>query len=81
MLKIRTFGGFHVSCDKQASLVIGRSAKMWELLKCLLAYYPNPVTTDKLVEAVWPDGSVNDPVKNIKDIVYRLLGLFIRKAA
>ena len=46
---------------------------MWELLKYLLAFYPNPVTTDKLIEAIWPDDdSANDPAKNIRDIIYRL---------
>jgi len=45
---------------------------MWELLKCLLAYYPKSVTIDKLMEAICPDDSADDPARNIKAIVYRL---------
>ena len=45
---------------------------MWELLKYLLACYPNPVPLDKLIEALSPDEGANDPVKNVKNIVYRL---------
>jgi len=73
MLHIRTFGGLNISYGEKMSLVTGRNTKMWELLKYVLACYPNPVTIDKLIEAVWPDDSANDdPAKNIRDIVYRL---------
>ena len=72
MLNIRTFGGFHISYGEQGPLVIGRNTKMWNLLKCLLAYYPKSVTINKLVEAVCSDDNAYDSANNIKAIVYRL---------
>jgi len=78
MLSIRAFGGLHVSYKGRTEpLPVGRQTKMWDLLKCLLAFYPNPVPPDKLFEALWPDGNSDDPGKSVKNIVYRLRKMFL----
>ena len=72
MLRIITFGGLQISKGKKAPLIAGRNTKMWELLKHLLANYPNPVTLEKLVATVCTEEDMNDPGRNIRALVYRM---------
>jgi DNA-binding SARP family transcriptional activator len=73
MLRIRTFGGFSIEYGDHTPLDLSnKNAKIWELMKYLIACYTKPVTAEKLSGIMWPDGSVSDPTRSVRDIVYRL---------
>ncbi|MCL1941198.1 MAG: hypothetical protein FWG09_04575 [Synergistaceae bacterium] len=71
----------NISYERQTKrLLAGRNTKMWELMKYLLAFYPAPVTVDRLIDTVCPegeDGDLGDRSKNVRNIIYRLRKAFI----
>ena len=72
-LKMATFGRFQIAGEDQALKgVANKRSKMWSALKCLIAYRGRPVPAEKLAEFLWPDDDADDPVKLLKDIIYRL---------
>lgn len=73
LLVIKTFGGFSVSADGQEiSDSSSRASQVWKLFKYLITHRVAPISTDKLIDLMWPDSEVDNPVKALYTMVYRL---------
>lgn len=73
VLVIRTFGAFSVCVDdKEISDNSPRAGQVWKLFKYLITHRVAPISTEKLIDLMWPDSDVDNPVKALYTIVYRL---------
>lgn len=72
-LRITTLGAFSViKSGKVLSQSVSRSSQVWRLFKYLLTNRDNPVTTDKLIELLWPEDDCENPLKALYSLMYRL---------
>lgn len=71
-LKIQTFGGLSIRYgDRVVSENTGRSKKVWELIQYLIAVRYTGVSVERLIEAVWEDKELENPMNALKNLVYR----------
>lgn len=72
-LRIYTLGSFVV---KRGGVIISnyspRAQRMWKLLKYIVTYGDKPIPTDTLIEVLWPDEEVVNPIKALYSLIYRL---------
>ena len=71
-LELRVLGGLECRCDG-ASVTIS-SRRQRTLLAALLVHVNNPVSADRLVEAVWPAEYPVNPQRSLQTLVSRLRG-------
>ncbi|MEG2524436.1 MAG: BTAD domain-containing putative transcriptional regulator, partial [Oscillospiraceae bacterium] len=75
-LYINLLGSFKVRADgRDISGVRARTSLMWKLFKYLAVNRPRPVSTERLVDALWPDDECSDPLSALYTLVYRLRGV------
>ena len=71
-VKITMFGGFSMSMHGHS---IGNdssnSQKMWELLSYLITCKGREVSPNELIEVLWGNDELNNPVNALKTLVYR----------
>ena len=73
VLLIRTFGAFSVCVNgEEISDSSPRAGQVWKLFKYLISHRVAPTSTEKLIDLMWPDSDVDNPVKALYTIIYRL---------
>lgn len=73
LLKINTLGVFTVGTDDQVlTASSARSAQLWKLFKYIITNRANPIPTEKLMDALWPEGDCDNPIRALYNLVYRL---------
>ena len=82
ILKINTLGGFSVIFgDKIISDSFARSHKVWKIFKYLITNRHKMVTTESLIEILWPEGGPVNPQKSLYTLMSRLRKLFSSNGA
>jgi SARP family transcriptional regulator, regulator of embCAB operon len=71
-IDVRTFGGLSILHNGSPITINWESQKARLLFCCLLVTYDQWVHRQKLIEAVWPDCSLNSGEKNFKTTLSRL---------
>ena len=72
-LIIETLGVFSVRVgDKVLSDNSPRAGQVWRLFKYIITNRNTPIPTEKLIDLLWPDGDVDNPLKALYTLVYRL---------
>jgi len=72
-LVIETLGVFSVRVgDKFLSDNSPRAGQVWRLFKYIITNRNTPIPTEKLIDLLWPDGDVDNPIKALYTLVYRL---------
>ena len=73
LLQVKTLGGLCVKAGDRILLEQGaRINKPWELLAFLLLNMDEPITNERICEALWEDGEVENPAGALKNAVYSL---------
>lgn len=73
VLTIKTLGDFSVSVgDKLLSEKTTRASQLWKLFKYLITNRTAQLSTEKLIDVLWPENEVDDPLKALYSLVYRL---------
>lgn len=76
VLTVRTLGAFAVlSGDDVLSSASPRAQNLWKLFKYILTNRDHPISTDRLIELLWPDGDCENPIKALYSLMYRLRSL------
>lgn len=72
-LIIETLGVFSVRVgNKYLSDNSPRAGQVWRLFKFIITNRTTPIPTEKLIDLLWPDGDVDNPIKALYTLVYRL---------
>jgi DNA-binding SARP family transcriptional activator len=72
MLKISMLGEFSMKYgENDISDTINRSKKMRTLLTYLITFKEREVSQDELIEALWPDESIDKPANTMKTMLHR----------
>jgi two-component SAPR family response regulator len=72
-LVIESLGTFSVRVgDKILSDNSPRAGQVWRLFKYIITNKSTPIPTEKLIDLLWPDGDVDNPIKALYTLVYRL---------
>lgn len=74
-LKIKTLGGFMVSYKDKAigtSKSKGNAKKMWMLFEYLTLNHGRTVNQEELIDVLWPDADVTNPLNSLKVLVFKL---------
>ena len=73
IITIQTFGCFNISIGGKSIQDISiRRSKIWTALKFMIAHYKRPVSSDELIEILWPNQDCSDPSNSLKNIIHRL---------
>ncbi|MBC8532023.1 BTAD domain-containing putative transcriptional regulator [Gehongia tenuis] len=73
VLRIRTLGTFSVCVGNTVlSNSSPRASNVWKLFKYMLVNRSQPVSIDKLIDMLWPDGDCENPLKALYTLMYRL---------
>ncbi len=73
VLAIETLGVFSVRVgDEILSDSSPRSGQIWKLFKYIITNKETPIPTEKLIDVLWPDGDLDNPLKALYSLVYRL---------
>lgn len=73
VLRIETLGTFSVRVgDHILSDSSPRAGQVWKLFKYIITNRSTPIPTDKLIDLLWPDEEVDNPIKALYTLVYRL---------
>ena len=73
-LYVTFFGEFTLSCsklDKPAAAHGQSSRRVWTFLQYLCAFHQRGVSQEDIIEAVWGEAEVADPVGALKTILHR----------
>ena len=82
VLIINTLGGLSVKFgDKIISDNFTRSHKVWKIFKYLITNRHKMVTTESLIEMLWPEGGPINPQKSLYTLISRLRKLFSNNGA
>ncbi len=73
ILMIETLGSFSVRVgEKVLSDNSPRAGQVWRLFKYIITNRATPIPTEKLIDLLWPDGDVDNPIKALYTLIYRL---------
>lgn len=73
ILRIETLGNFSVRVgDEMLSDSSPRAGQVWKLFKYIITNRATPIPTDKLIDLLWPEEEVDNPIKALYTLVYRL---------
>ncbi len=76
VLTVRTLGTFAVfSGSNVLSSASPRAQNLWKLFKYILTNRDHPISTDRLIDLLWPDGDCENPIKALYSLMYRLRSL------
>lgn len=79
-VSVRFFGNFQVLIGgKVINESSSRAKRPWNLLQYLMVYRHKTVSRQQLIEALWPDGTSDQPDKALKNLVYRVRSFFAGK--
>ena len=72
-MKIQMLGGFHISWD-EGVLEEGtkRTPKFWKVLQYLITFRHKTITTEDLVDAIWPEEEHSDPKNAMHNMIHRI---------
>jgi len=72
-INVQTLGTF---CVKYSGTTIsdetGRSYKLWKIFKYLITNRHKIVTTELLIEMIWPDEQPSNPLNSLQALIFRL---------
>jgi DNA-binding SARP family transcriptional activator len=71
-IKVRTFGGLTVFCNEVPATIVWESRKARLLFCCLLVTYDQWIHRRSVIEAIWPECSLDSGEKNFKTTLSRL---------
>jgi DNA-binding SARP family transcriptional activator len=74
-LEIKTLGGFRVSYKDKSigtSKSKGNAKKMWMLFEYLLLNHDRTVSQEELIDVLWHDTEVTNPLNSLKVLVFKL---------
>ena len=76
-LQISMLGGFSLSYPDGTAIDYqsNRSNKLWMVLAYLLTHRGKQITQDELIDILWPDEEIDNPVNTLKTMRHRLCGL------
>ncbi|MDL2238141.1 hypothetical protein LJC56_10025 [Christensenellaceae bacterium OttesenSCG-928-K19] len=70
---IETLGVFSVRAGEiMLSDNSPRSGQIWKLFKYIITNKETPIPTEKLIDILWPDGDLDNPLKALYSLIYRL---------
>lgn len=70
---VRMFGGFELSAAGQTiSDTINHTRQLWNLLEYLFAHRRQDIPQHELLDALWPEGSIDNPANALKNLAYRV---------
>lgn len=71
-IKVNMFGEFSISINKHtATNLKGKTKRVWLLIQYLIVNRHRYVSTDEIIENIWPKGACKDPLNALKNLVYR----------
>lgn len=80
VLKINTLGVFSVSVNNEKiSDNSSRSGQIWKLFKFIITNKATPISTEKLIDMLWPDENCDNPIKALYSLVFRLRSILRAK--
>ena len=76
-LQISMLGGFSLSYPDGTAIDYqsNRSNKLWMVLAYLLTHRGKQITQDELIDILWPDEEIDNPVNTLKTMRHRLCGM------
>lgn len=73
VLRVRTLGSFSVNMQgKVLSSTSARSQRVWKLFKYIITNRTKPIPVERLIDVLWPEAEVENPVKALYTLIYRL---------
>ncbi len=73
ILKVNMLGEFSITYgSKIINDQTNRSKKVWTLLKYLITFRDREISQDEIIELLWPDDEVSDPLNTLKTLLYRV---------
>lgn len=79
MLEVTTFGSFQISDGKTTKTDWeNQSMQLVKLLLYLLLNRKEPLTTEKIAEAIWQEAPMDNPSGALKNLMYRLRKILTR---
>lgn len=77
MIEIITLGDFYIKVNGEVvSNETGRTQKLWHLLSLLIANGGNPISTNTIIDTMWPEKDADEAIKALQNLVFRLRRLF-----
>ncbi|WP_312695500.1 BTAD domain-containing putative transcriptional regulator [Caproiciproducens sp.] len=71
-IQVNMLGEFSITINgNQLTNLKGRTKRVWMLIEYLIANRHKDISTEKLIEVLWPDDKCNDPLNALKNLVYR----------
>ncbi|MCY1714661.1 BTAD domain-containing putative transcriptional regulator [Caproiciproducens galactitolivorans] len=71
-IEVNMLGEFSITINgHQLTNLKGRTKRVWMLIEYLLANRHKDISTDKLIEILWPEDECKDPLNALKNLVYR----------
>ena len=76
-LQISMLGGFSLSYPDGTAIDYqsNRSNKLWMVLAYLLTHRGKQITQDELIDILWPDEEIDNPINTLKTMRHRLCGM------
>lgn len=77
LLRINMFGGFSITTEGggKVSDENNRSKKVLSLIEYLITYRTKKITQSGLIEMLWPEDDIDDPVNTLKTLLHRARSL------
>jgi len=73
VLKINMLGEFSITYgDKMINDQLNRSKKVWTLLEYLITFRGREISQNELIELLWPEESVDNPMNTLKTLLHRV---------
>nr|WP_319489620.1 BTAD domain-containing putative transcriptional regulator [uncultured Caproiciproducens sp.] len=70
--EVNMLGEFSITINgNQLTNLKGRTKRVWMLIEYLIANRHKDISTEKLIEVLWPDDKCSDPLNALKNLVYR----------
>lgn len=76
-IKINMLGEFKISVGQAEVIDTGKPRKLWTLLGFLVANHKENITQQQLIDLLCSDEDTPDPIKVIKNLVYRLRKMLV----
>lgn len=72
VLEIYMLGNFSVKYEFKYIDDNKRSMKLWTLLEYLLTFRNKKISQEELIELLWSDGNIDNPINALKTMIHRL---------
>ena len=79
VIDIKMFGRFQIAVGENSIHDSSmRTHQLWHLIEYLIAFRNKTVSQEEIIQALWPDGDIDNPSNALKNLVYRIRSTFAR---